>query len=76
MGCSILNMLYDYDEDDNHVFVSVRQNEQQETAIKALESLCENSTDEAQVLTALRLVAKKIPRILIVFQFYFFAASS
>ncbi|TNN64397.1 Testis-expressed sequence 11 protein [Liparis tanakae] len=30
------------------------ENEQQETAMKALESLCENSEDEAQVLTALR----------------------
>uniref|UniRef100_A0A671ULS0 Protein ZIP4 homolog n=1 Tax=Sparus aurata TaxID=8175 RepID=A0A671ULS0_SPAAU len=31
-------------------------NEQQETAMKALESLCENSKDEAEVLTALRSV--------------------
>uniref|UniRef100_A0A8K9UXH7 Protein ZIP4 homolog n=1 Tax=Oncorhynchus mykiss TaxID=8022 RepID=A0A8K9UXH7_ONCMY len=32
------------------------QNEQQDTAMKALESLCEHSKDEAQVLTALRSV--------------------
>lgn len=32
------------------------QNEQQETAMKALESLCENSKDEAQIVTALRSV--------------------
>lgn len=38
------------------IFIPLRQNEQQETAMKALESLCENSKDEAQVLTALRSV--------------------
>ncbi|XP_008324965.1 testis-expressed protein 11 [Cynoglossus semilaevis] len=36
------------------------KNEQQETAIKALESLCENSTDEAQVLTALRCLVRLV----------------
>uniref|UniRef100_A0A3B4YEZ3 Protein ZIP4 homolog n=1 Tax=Seriola lalandi dorsalis TaxID=1841481 RepID=A0A3B4YEZ3_SERLL len=36
--------------------IALEQNEQQETAMKALESLCENSKDEAQVLTALCLV--------------------
>lgn len=35
------------------------QNDQQETAVKALESLCEHSKDEAQVLTALRSVTNK-----------------
>ncbi|XP_068182073.1 testis-expressed protein 11 [Antennarius striatus] len=34
------------------------QNEQQETAIKALESLCETSKDEAQVLNALRCLVR------------------
>uniref|UniRef100_A0A665XBE3 Protein ZIP4 homolog n=1 Tax=Echeneis naucrates TaxID=173247 RepID=A0A665XBE3_ECHNA len=42
-------ILYNYDDYD-------RWNEQQETAMKALESLCENSKDEAQVLAALRSV--------------------
>ncbi|XP_038555989.1 testis-expressed protein 11 isoform X2 [Micropterus salmoides] len=35
-------------------------NEQQETAMKALESLCENSKDEAQVLTALRCLVRLV----------------
>ncbi|XP_034036835.1 LOW QUALITY PROTEIN: testis-expressed protein 11 [Thalassophryne amazonica] len=34
------------------------ENEQQDTAVKALESLCENSSDEAQVLTALRCLVR------------------
>nr|XP_046261549.1 testis-expressed protein 11 [Scatophagus argus] len=34
------------------------ENEQQETAIKALESLCKNSEDEAQVLNALRCLVR------------------
>lgn len=38
------------------MFVPLWQNGQQETGIKALEILCENSKDEAQVLTALRCV--------------------
>uniref|UniRef100_A0A8C2ZEZ7 Protein ZIP4 homolog n=1 Tax=Cyclopterus lumpus TaxID=8103 RepID=A0A8C2ZEZ7_CYCLU len=37
------------------------QNEQQETAMKALESLCEHSEDEAQVLTALRSLSQLCP---------------
>ncbi|XP_056238107.1 testis-expressed protein 11 isoform X4 [Seriola aureovittata] len=36
------------------------ENEQQETAMKALESLCENSKDEAQVLTALRCLVRLV----------------
>ncbi|KAM6952207.1 testis-expressed protein 11 [Lycodopsis pacificus] len=36
------------------------ENEQQETAMKALESLCENSEDEAQVLTALRCLVRLV----------------
>ncbi|XP_074504627.1 testis-expressed protein 11 [Sebastes fasciatus] len=36
------------------------ENEQQETAMKALESLCENSQDEAQVLTALRCLVRLV----------------
>uniref|UniRef100_A0A3Q3VUP4 Protein ZIP4 homolog n=1 Tax=Mola mola TaxID=94237 RepID=A0A3Q3VUP4_MOLML len=36
--------------------IALEQNEQQETAMKALESLCETSKDEAQVLSALCLV--------------------
>ncbi|XP_076594984.1 testis-expressed protein 11 [Chaetodon auriga] len=36
------------------------ENEQQETAMKALESLCENSRDEAQVLTALRCLVRLV----------------
>ncbi|XP_026214349.1 testis-expressed protein 11 [Anabas testudineus] len=36
------------------------ENEQQETAIKALESLCENSKDDAQVLTALRCLVRLV----------------
>ncbi|KAM9356520.1 testis-expressed protein 11 [Symphorus nematophorus] len=36
------------------------QNEQQETAMKALESLCETSKDEAQVLTALRCLVRLV----------------
>ncbi|XP_056149194.1 testis-expressed protein 11 [Lampris incognitus] len=36
------------------------ENEQQGTAIKALESLCENSKDEAQVLTALRCLVRLV----------------
>lgn len=41
---------------DERMFVPLWQNEQQETAMKALESLCENSRDDAQVLSALRSV--------------------
>ncbi|KAG7225781.1 hypothetical protein INR49_014432, partial [Caranx melampygus] len=37
------------------------ENEQQETAMKALESLCESSKDEAQVLTALRSLSQLCP---------------
>ncbi|XP_051277031.1 testis-expressed protein 11 isoform X1 [Dicentrarchus labrax] len=36
------------------------ENEQQETAMKALESLCENSKDDAQVLTALRCLVRLV----------------
>ncbi|XP_031158807.1 testis-expressed protein 11 isoform X1 [Sander lucioperca] len=36
------------------------ENEQQETAMKALETLCENSKDEAQVLTALRCLVRLV----------------
>ncbi|XP_071773210.2 testis-expressed protein 11 [Centroberyx gerrardi] len=36
------------------------ENEQQETAMKALESLCENSKDEPQVLTALRCLVRLV----------------
>ncbi|XP_060904335.1 testis-expressed protein 11 [Labrus mixtus] len=36
------------------------ENEQQETAMKALESLCDNSKDEAQVLTALRCLVRLV----------------
>ncbi|XP_042348716.1 testis-expressed protein 11 [Plectropomus leopardus] len=36
------------------------ENEQQDTAMKALESLCENSKDEAQVLTALRCLVRLV----------------
>ncbi|XP_034399155.1 testis-expressed protein 11 [Cyclopterus lumpus] len=36
------------------------ENEQQETAMKALESLCEHSEDEAQVLTALRCLVRLV----------------
>ncbi|XP_047441653.1 testis-expressed protein 11 isoform X2 [Mugil cephalus] len=36
------------------------ENEQQETAVTALESLCENSKDEAQVLTALRCLVRLV----------------
>ncbi|XP_040904364.1 testis-expressed protein 11 [Toxotes jaculatrix] len=36
------------------------ENEQQETAMKALESLCESSKDEAQVLTALRCLVRLV----------------
>ncbi|XP_029368795.1 testis-expressed protein 11 [Echeneis naucrates] len=36
------------------------ENEQQETAMKALESLCENSKDEAQVLAALRCLIRLV----------------
>ncbi|KAM3867286.1 LOW QUALITY PROTEIN: testis-expressed protein 11 [Diretmus argenteus] len=36
------------------------ENEQQDTAIKALESLCANSTDEAQVLNALRCLVRLV----------------
>ncbi|XP_056294732.1 testis-expressed protein 11 [Pseudoliparis swirei] len=36
------------------------ENQQQETAMKALESLCENSEDEAQVLTALRCLIRLV----------------
>ncbi|XP_041800433.1 testis-expressed protein 11 [Chelmon rostratus] len=36
------------------------ENDQQETAMKALESLCENSKDEAQVLTALRCLVRLV----------------
>ncbi|XP_054453956.1 testis-expressed protein 11 [Anoplopoma fimbria] len=36
------------------------ENEQQETAMKALESLCENSKDEAKVLTALRCLVRLV----------------
>uniref|UniRef100_A0A3B4Z2H8 Protein ZIP4 homolog n=1 Tax=Seriola lalandi dorsalis TaxID=1841481 RepID=A0A3B4Z2H8_SERLL len=42
------------------IAVQEKNNEQQETAMKALESLCENSKDEAQVLTALRSVRTEI----------------
>ncbi|XP_044061465.1 testis-expressed protein 11 isoform X4 [Siniperca chuatsi] len=38
----------------------LEKNEQQETAMKALESLCENSKDEAQVLTALRCLVRLV----------------
>lgn len=46
-------------------FVPLWQNEQQDIAMKALESLCENSKDEAQVLTALRYVKLELKTILI-----------
>lgn len=59
-GNSIFSSLHVCDEYENPDFVPVRQNEQQETAMKALESLCENSKDEAQVLTALRSVTAQI----------------
>ncbi|XP_027135583.1 testis-expressed protein 11 isoform X2 [Larimichthys crocea] len=36
------------------------ENDQQETAVKALESLCEHSKDEAQVLTALRCLVRLV----------------
>ncbi|XP_049898404.1 testis-expressed protein 11 [Epinephelus moara] len=36
------------------------ENEQQETAMKALERLCDNSKDEAQVLTALRCLVRLV----------------
>ncbi|XP_049441019.1 testis-expressed protein 11 [Epinephelus fuscoguttatus] len=36
------------------------ENEQQETAMKALESVCDNSKDEAQVLTALRCLVRLV----------------
>ncbi|TKS72229.1 Testis-expressed protein 11 [Collichthys lucidus] len=36
------------------------ENGQQETAVKALESLCEHSKDEAQVLTALRCLVRLV----------------
>ncbi|XP_052365383.1 testis-expressed protein 11 isoform X2 [Oncorhynchus keta] len=36
------------------------ENEQQDTAMKALESLCEHSKDEAQVLTALRCLVRLV----------------
>ncbi|KAI3351644.1 hypothetical protein L3Q82_020470 [Scortum barcoo] len=36
------------------------ENEQQETALKALQSLCENSKDDAQVLTALRCLVRLV----------------
>ncbi|XP_026186381.1 testis-expressed protein 11 [Mastacembelus armatus] len=36
------------------------ENDQQETAIKALESLCENSKDDAQILTALRCLVRLV----------------
>nr|XP_020444009.1 testis-expressed protein 11 isoform X2 [Monopterus albus] len=36
------------------------ENEQQETAMRALESLCETSKDEAQVLTALRCLVRLV----------------
>ncbi|CAJ1058793.1 testis-expressed protein 11 [Xyrichtys novacula] len=36
------------------------ENEQQETAMKALESLCNNSEDEAQVLAALRCLVRLV----------------
>ncbi|KAM3613457.1 uncharacterized protein V6R79_026464 [Siganus canaliculatus] len=36
------------------------ENEQQETAVKALESLCESSNDDAQVLTALRCLVRLV----------------
>uniref|UniRef100_UPI0037E95F5D testis-expressed protein 11 n=1 Tax=Semicossyphus pulcher TaxID=241346 RepID=UPI0037E95F5D len=36
------------------------ESEQQETAMKALESLCDNSKDEAQVLTALRCLIRLV----------------
>ncbi|KAM7389917.1 hypothetical protein PAMP_023861 [Pampus punctatissimus] len=36
------------------------ENEQQDTAMKALESLCEHSRDEAQVLTALRCLVRLV----------------
>ncbi|XP_018515719.1 testis-expressed protein 11 isoform X2 [Lates calcarifer] len=36
------------------------ESEQQETAMKALESLCENSKDDAQVLTALRCLVRLV----------------
>ncbi|XP_030000907.1 testis-expressed protein 11 [Sphaeramia orbicularis] len=36
------------------------ENEQQDTAMKALESLCENSKDEVQVLTALRCLIRLV----------------
>lgn len=63
-GNPIFSTLCDCDEYDRRVvalktmrmFVPLWQNKQQETAMKALESLCENSKDEAQVLTALRSV--------------------
>lgn len=63
-GNPIFSTLFDCDEYDRWVvalktmrmFVPLWQNEQQETAMKALESLCENSKDEAEVLTALRSV--------------------
>lgn len=42
------------------IFICLWQNEQQETAMKALEHLCENSKDEAQVVTALRSVKTKL----------------
>lgn len=38
------------------IFVSLWQNDQQEIAVKALESLCEYSEDDTQVLSALRSV--------------------
>lgn len=37
-------------------FLTLWQNGQQETAMKALEILCEHSKDQAQVLVALRYV--------------------
>lgn len=63
-GNPIFSTLCDCDEYDRWVvalktmrmFVPLWQNEQQETTMKALESLCENSKDEAEVLTALRSV--------------------
>lgn len=67
-GNRIFSTLYDYDEYDwwavvlmmMRMSVPMWQNEQQETAMKALESLCENSKDDAQVLTALRSVRTEI----------------